>query len=186
MCLIGLDFKDKWLKNAIGLQHWNKRDHNLKEMQEIYQELTRRGLKRELKNWKTSSGTTALMRATAADNLDICQWLLKENLVEVTSKNFDGWNALHFAACFCRTEIIALLLKETSIDINEQTDDGWTALHFAAQTSFSVEDRVEVTRILLEYDPQLLVDEAGKTALDIARENGNESVVELLKSHYNI
>ena len=61
---------------------------------------------------------------------------------------YNIWNALYFAANFYRTEIISLLLKETSIDVNEQTDDGWTALDFGAQ--ISVEDSVEMTRILLE------------------------------------
>ena len=126
------------------------------------------------------------MRATIGGNLHICQWLVKENLVDVNTKYLEGRNALHIAADFCRTEISSFLLKETSIDVDEQTDDGRTALHFAAQTSISVEGRVEVTKILLKYDPQLLMDEAGDTALDHARRNGNEPVVELLKSHYNI
>ena len=102
-------------------------------MREIYEELRRKGLQQELKNWKDSSGKTALMRATVGGHHDICQWLLKQDLVDVNSKNFEGWNALHFAANFYRTEIISLLLNETSIDVNEQTDDGWTALDFGAQ-----------------------------------------------------
>ena len=113
-------------------------------MQEIYQEWTRRGLQRELKNWKDSSGTTALMRATVGGQLDICQWLLKHDLVDVKSKNFEGWNALHFAANFYRTEIISFLLKETSIDVDEKTDDGWSPFDFGAQIRTILEYSVEM------------------------------------------
>ena len=185
--LIDLDSKKRWLENARRLHYESRNgDRNLQVMREIYQELTRRGFKRELKNWNDSSIITALMRATIGGNLHICRWLVKENLVDVNTKYLEGRNALHIAADFCRTEISSFLLKETSINVNEQTDDGRTALHFAAQTSISVEGRVEVTKILLKYDPQLLMDEAGDTALDHARRNGNEPVVELLTSHYNI
>lgn len=188
--LIDLDSKKRWLENARRLHYETSTsayiDRNLQVMREIYQELKTRGFQRELKNWNDSSVITALMRATVGGNLQICQWLVKENLVDVNTKYFGGRNALHIAADFCRTEISSFLLKETSIDVDEQTDDGRTALHFAAQISISVEGRVEVTKILLKYDPQLLMDEAGDTALDHARRNGNEPVVELLKSHYNI
>ena len=184
--LIDLDLKKRWLENARRLHYENDGDRNLQVMREIYQELKRRGWQRELKSWNDSSIITALMRATKGGNLHICQWLVKENLVDINTKYFGGRNALHIAADFCRTEISSFLLKETSIEVNEQTDDGRTALHFAAQTSISLAERVELTKILLKYDPQLLMDEAGDTALDHARRNGNEPVVELLKSHYNI
>ena len=56
-------------------------------MREIYQELKNKGWQRKLKNWKDSLGLNALIRAVQYGNHDICQWLVRENLVEVISKN---------------------------------------------------------------------------------------------------
>ena len=95
-------------------------------------------LQGEMKNWKDSYGDTAFMKATRHGHYKICQWLLKEKLVDENAKNIGGWNALHLAARSCwfvdeniRPKIARLLLENTSIDINEQTNYGDTALYLA-------------------------------------------------------
>ena len=164
--------KEKWFDYASR--------GNLQEMQKIYEEISTRGLQRELESWKDSSyyEHTALVLATEHGHLDVCQWLVRKDLVNVHKKSKGYGNALHFAAKYNRPEIARFLLEETDIDINEQTDGGNTALHFAA-----CDNNIEVTRILLEYKPLILRDADGDTALDNARINRHDQVIELIRSH---
>ena len=80
LLLINSDFEEMWICNAT--------DGNPKEMREIYQELKNKGWQRKLKNWKDSLGLAALIGAIQyGHHHDIYQWLVRENLVEVISKN---------------------------------------------------------------------------------------------------
>ena len=116
--------EEKWLENA--------KAGNMKDMKETYQSLRSKGLLREVKTFKDSDGYNALMWATENGHLDVCQFLVREHLVDVNSKDVGGWNALHFAVMTDRPEIAELLLEETSIDVNAETNGGNTALHIAA------------------------------------------------------
>ena len=167
--------KERWLENA--------RECNLKGMKEIYQRLRSIGLQREVKKFKDSNKWNALIIATMKGHLDICQFLVREDLVDVNSKNNEyGSNALHFAVINNQPEIAKWLLEETSIDVNAQNDCGWTALHLAAKWN-----RLEVTRILLKYKPRLLKDKKNNTALDYARYKKNEEISEeMMKKIFDI
>ena len=164
--------KEIWLENA--------REGNLKDMKEINQRLRSKGLQQEMKNFKDSEERNALMWATVKGRLDICQFLVREDLVDVNAKNEWGWNALHFAASFNQPEIARLLLEETSIDVNDQTNIGSTALHIVAQWNYP-----GVTRILLKFNPRNLKNDRGETALDVARSHKKECIIQLLRTHYN-
>ena len=170
--MINSDLKIKWLRDA--------EEGKLQDMKEIYQQLKNKGLQHEVKNFKDSSGFNALMCATGNGHLDICQLLVRDDLVDVNEKNKWGGNALHFAAMNNRPEIAKFLLEETSIDANAQTNDGRTALHSAANLNYP-----EVARILLKYKPRLLKSKRGKTPLDVARRKGRKEIVLLLKTNYN-
>ena len=150
-------------------------------MKEIYQILRSKGLLQEIKSFKTSSGSNAFMVATWNGHLDICKFLVREDLVDVNAKNVSGSNALYYAAMYNRPEMAKLLLEETTIDVNEQTNRGSTALHEAA-----LWNGTEVTRILLKYKSRLLKDKDGDTPLDVAREEENEEIIQLLNTHYNM
>ena len=166
--------KERWFYYAF----WGK----LQEMRDIHQELTRRGFPQEVKNWKVKGWeSTALFKAATNGHLDVCQWLVREDLVDVNAKDVGGLNALHIAAMESRTEIVGLLLEETSIDVNEQNDSGSTALHFAARYN-----GIEVAKLLLKHNAVLLKDKDEETALDEARTRENDQIIELLKTHYNI
>ena len=168
--------EQKWLENAkVG---------NLNDMKEIFQRLRNIGLLQEVKNFKDSDDATALFThgdTTENEHLDICQFLVRGDLVDVNSRNVIGCNALHWAAINNQPEIAKLLLEETSIDVNEQDNDGVTALHWAV-----LGNSPEVTRILLKYKPILLRDNANDTALDIARKGENEEIFQILKTHFNM
>ena len=165
--------EEKWLEDA--------KAGNLKDMKEICQRLRSHGLLQEVKRFKDSDGDTALSLATIKGHLDICQFLVREDLVDVNNRNVIGFNALHNAAIKNRPEIAKWLLEETSIDVNEQDDCGYTALHWVVDCNC-----LEITRILLKYKPRNLKNERGETALDGARKHNNEEIIQLLKRHYNI
>ena len=169
------DWKKKWLRNA--------EEGNLKDMKEIYQQLKDKGLQQEVGNFKDSSGINAFMWATIYGHLDICQFLLREDLVDVNSKDVDGSNALHDAASNNQPEIAKWLLEETSIDVNAQTKDGWTGLHYAAWYKY-----LEVIKILLKCKPRLLKNKWNETALDVARRTifKEEEIIQNIKTHYNM
>ena len=171
--LFNSDLKRRWLENA--------KEGNLQDMKEVYQQLQNNGLQKEVKNFKDSDGNTALMEAIVSGHLDICQWLVRENLVDVNSKDNGGWNALHVAARVDRPEIAQFLFEKTSVDVNEQSYGGRSALHIAA-----LFNRIEVTRVLLEHEAILLMDDRGVTPLYDARKKKNKEIIQLLKRHYNI
>ena len=168
--------EQKWLENAkVG---------NLNDMKEIFQRLRNIGLLQEVKNFKDSDDATALFThgdTTENEHLDICQFLVRGDLVDVNSRNVIGCNALHWAAINNQPEIAKWLLEETNIDLNAQNNDGVTALHSAASWN-----KLEVTRILLQYKPRLLKDEENCTALDYASMLKDEEIIQLLQTHYNM
>ena len=117
--------KERWISN--------ERKGKLQEIRDIYQELKSKGVQRVLENLKDPSGDTALMLATRNGHLDICQLLMRKNLVNVNEKDKYGcMYAFHWVARKNLTEIARLFFEKTSIEANEQTNKGWTALHEAA------------------------------------------------------
>jgi len=96
------------------------------------------------------------------------------------ARSDDDFTALHYAAFFDGPET-ALLLVEHGADVNAFADNdlGVHPLNSAAAAR-----RPEVAAILLEHgaDPNAPT-RGGSTPLDAARENGDEKLAELLRSH---
>jgi len=96
------------------------------------------------------------------------------------ARSDDDFTALHYAAFFDGPET-ALLLVEHGADVNAFADNdlGVHPLNSAAAAR-----RPEVAAILLEHgaDPNAPT-RRGFTPLDAARENGDEKLAELLRSH---
>jgi ankyrin repeat protein len=96
------------------------------------------------------------------------------------ARSDDDFTALHYAAFFDGPET-ALLLVEHGADVNAFADNdlGVHPLNSAAAAR-----RPKVAAILLEHgaDPNAPT-RGGFTPLDAARENGDEKLAELLRSH---
>jgi len=96
------------------------------------------------------------------------------------ARSDDDFTALHYAAFFDGPET-ALLLVEHGADVNAFADNhlGVHPLNSAAAAR-----RPEVAAILLEHgaDPNAPT-RGGFTPLDAARQNGDEKLAELLRSH---
>jgi len=87
-----------------------------------------------------------------------------------------GRTALICASIYGREGCVRLLLEAKAIEVNAKSNTGWTALHWAACHGY-----LAIAKRLLEggADPTLR-DNQGKTAIDLARENGKSEVVALL------
>lgn len=93
---------------------------------------------------------------------------------------YEGYTILHFAAQQKNTEFLSDLLKRTDVRkiINEKTkQSGYTALICAVRGN-----QTEGSKILLAVGAEKSIkDNFNKTALDYAKENSNQELIELLE-----
>jgi len=100
--------------------------------------------------------------------------LLLENCADVHQCQNQGWNSLHLAVRYGQPDTISTLL-EYGIEIDAE-NGGWTALHLAA-----LNGHVDIASILLNKSATCSVNNGdGKTALDIARDEGHEQIVVII------
>jgi ankyrin repeat protein len=78
-------------------------------------------------NVKNKYGQTILMKACETSNIDLIDYLLEKNEIDINSHDDKHMNALHYAVYNLNYEIISKLLKK-GIDINHQDIYGWTPL----------------------------------------------------------
>lgn len=133
-------------------------------------------------NAKDDDGVTALLKAVEAGFIDIVLTLLDSG-VDVDGTGRYGETPLMVAAAEGQNNIVEMLIQ-TGAEVNRKAvgDEkgegaGWTALMLTA-----MENREEVMRQLLSVgaDPEVTND-AGETALDIAKSEGNKEAIRLLE-----
>lgn len=91
----------------------------------------------------------------------------------------DGSTALHFAANTGCDEVLAILLSQDQIrdNINIIDQYGMTALHALAMSNSRTNMRIDSLYLLLEHGIDLFAEDfQGRTAYQIAKENGNYAV----------
>jgi len=90
--------------------------------------------------------------------------------------DWNGGTALISATALGHEGCVHLLLAAEAIEVNAKENGDWTALHYAA-----AHGNLAIAKRLLEggADPTLRAKD-GRTAIDIARMNGNSEVVALL------
>ena len=147
---------------------------------------------------KDNDGRTALMNATFNGDYGMAELLIQNN-ADVNAKDNSGGTALIYAAPRGYHEIAELLIQNKA-DVNAKTNDGWTALMYAAtnghyeMTNNLLQSNADVNAklndgITVEFYSaergfyELSID--GWTALDFAREEGHDNIVDLLKSKNN-
>ena len=100
--------------------------------------------------------------------------LLLENDVDVHEVQASGWNSLHLAVRYGQPDTISTLL-EYGIDIDAE-NRGWTALQLAA-----LNGHMDIVSILLNKGANSsILNTEGKTALDIAREEGHDKIAAII------
>lgn len=127
-----------------------------------------------------SDGTPPIVFASIADSYVITQRLIKHG-AQVTSRNSQGYDALHVAAWNGYRDIVQLLL-DTGMDHDTRTADGNTPLSLAAHGN-----HMEVIDMLLPLGCNVNnADKDNDTPLLYATFNGNlEMVVKLVNAGAN-
>ncbi len=135
-------------------------------------------------------GETALMFAAQEGHLKIAELLL-DNGAEINAQNNIGRTALVVAVFWDNSGVAELLLKSGAA-VNTISEDGWTALMWAAVSGNS-----GITKLLLKKSADIGIEskeekiggtrikpwevKRGKTALEIAEQQGNTEIVKLIK-----
>jgi len=158
-------------------------------------------------NAKNILGLTPLHIAAMYGNLELVDLLLKYG-ADANAKTDHAVTPLHLAASWGRADVVKMLL-ERGADVNARDDKGWTPLHFATlnnhsnvakillengadaniryngrETLKSVESQIKALKSLnLKPTGPLykIRDDKSRTALELARELGNEDVAEVIE-----
>lgn len=127
----------------------------------------------------TTDGATPLHGAAYYSHANIAQLLITHCPEQVSITTHLGETPLHWAACSNNAQVVSLLVK-SSANINAQTEgELWTPLHVAASKG-----NADIVDALLKAgaDPDILTSNQ-KTALEIAQEKNQHSVLTLFKDH---
>ncbi|KAN0070248.1 Ankyrin repeat-containing domain protein [Elaphomyces granulatus] len=131
-------------------------------------------------NVVNSSNCTALMEACRKGELDVVQFLLGIEGIDVHRQDGSGCTAFCLAAEEGHSQVVKLLLTRDDIDINRPNYNGQTALFLACR-----EACLETVDLILKQDGIDLNTRAtytGHTPLAIACLNNNTDIVRLLLS----
>lgn len=125
------------------------------------------------------SNDTLFLTACTNGDLNECERLLDNNLVDVNVTTSDGITGLHEAAICGNVGMVEFLLQRGA-NINCCDNEGWTPLHAAASLGKS-----KIVSILLEHgaDPTMVTCE-NLLAFDLARNDDVQSLIaERLRDH---
>lgn len=125
-------------------------------------------------------GFSPLHWAVIHKNLEAMEWLFDKDSSLIQKVCNDGWSLLHSASIENHTESMNWLIEKDPTLLQKVGPFGMTVLHVAAS-----EGHLDAVKLLVEKDPSLLsikVEKSGRTALDIAKNENHELVVQYLKS----
>ena len=124
---------------------------------------------------RNRAGESLLHKTAAYGDLETTSWLIEKGIPVDIKTNPGNATPLMLAVAFNKKEVVRFLLEKNA-DNNVQDQDGVSILHYAASRNLP-----EMVKILLSRNSKTdLKDKAGRTALDIAKEFGNNEVVVLL------
>lgn len=129
----------------------------------------------KVNSFRMEGVSTPILAAGRAGDLDIVK-LLREHGSALGSEDKD-FNLLREVAASGHASVVEYLLSEGMEVDAAPPDDGLTALHIAARGGHA-----EVVRILLKSGANTaLKTKANMTAVELARENGHELVIQILE-----
>lgn len=118
------------------------------------------------------SNSTLFLTACANGDINECERLLNENLIDINVTTCDGLTGLHEAAICGNAQMVEYLLNQGA-NINCCDNEGWTPLHAASSLG-----QVEIVELLLKYGADVtIVNCENFLAYDLAR---NDQVRELI------
>ena len=91
---------------------------------------------------------------------------------------------MHAAVNNGKLKIVEILLKSTNLNVNLVNDScmSATALHLAVWHSY---DEIAITLVRNKGDPYLTMGNGGLNAFELAKENNNQVLAELLLEFFN-
>ena len=115
----------------------------------------------------------------AAENGDLgaMQNLVVNDLVDLRSRSIDNFTALHFACRKAHLEVVRCLLTSLKpLSVDAATKSGWTPLMMASDQGHKA-----IVTLLLQYGANIhLKNDAGKSAIFLARERNHTDIAQLL------
>lgn len=119
------------------------------------------------------TNSTLFLTACANGDMNECQRLLSEKLIDINVTTCDGLTGLHEAAICGNTQMVEYLINQGA-NINCCDNEGWTPLHAASSLG-----QVDIVELLLKYNADVtIVNCENFLAYDLAR---NDQVKELIE-----
>jgi ankyrin repeat protein len=130
-------------------------------------------------NSYSSDGWTSLHLAVFFGRVNIVHFLLAKGAdINAVSTNDQRVAPLHSALANPHNSAVAQLLIGAGANLSAQQSQGYTPLHYAAANGLE-----SIVRSLLAHSVDASVkDTGGKTAFDLALENGHSNIAALLKA----
>ena len=128
---------------------------------------------------RDNQDASPLERASMQGHVEVAQLLLKHG-ADANTKDNKGRTPLHLVSHVGHVEAARVLL-EHGVDVNAQNADHATPLHLACGRTFNLEERIELVRLLVQYDSDIHArDKKGHTPFMTATEHINFEIMELL------
>ncbi len=130
-------------------------------------------------------GHNALHYALNNERLHVVEYFFKKNLEPLNALDKEGKTILHHAACYGKDKVVKLLVTYGA-NINIVDKEGKTPLHYTAERYIGEQSK-KVAELLISAagnDKLAYInrgDQSQKTALDIAKENNRNDIVELVE-----
>ena len=113
-----------------------------------------------------SGGPTLMHIASAEGRLDVMKWL-KEQDVDINTKNRYGWAPMHVAAMSGKLDVM-IWLKEQGVDVDDKVNNGRNPMNGAATSG-----ELDVMKLLKDQGTHVIVKDNDSMQMQLARTSGN-------------
>jgi len=131
-------------------------------------------------NWQDRYGMAPLWTSCDSGYIDIVKLLLNDERIDVNKTDKYGQTPFFVACRNGHVEVVKLLLNDERVDVIQANEDGQTPFYIACQNGY-----LEIVKLLLGSGREINLiakNNKGLTAIDIARKEGKEKIVELIES----
>ncbi|KAF6037452.1 hypothetical protein EB796_004243 [Bugula neritina] len=125
-------------------------------------------------NYTKEDGITSLMYSCRENKLVLVERLCEFG-ADINAIDQHGRSALHYAANYAKTDVVKCLLSRKADVAALDNTSGDTILHLAAQKK-----DIELAKLVYEHGASVNAQNFNRTALHVAAQYGNTSLVELL------